>query len=950
MSFEPEDVIVELWGKLQVVINDIDRTFYRGVPTIIQNVVKREPFSDASCTVLFPGITPFEEEASFPFQQYDNIEINRISKDGLFIETLFEGMVASYDDSVSETEAGVTVECIGALYQADNFVKPPSFNDYAFDIATGIANELNVRSESYGLRLGYMNPNVYVNIASKSRGSWNPLLTGWIQDLLANSWTDGFMLDGEEACALAQTFGTESDGLLVAGHYGTNLSLGQRIPFYGSSSYLTRYVAQFYGDDGKYIRDIASRPQSDGLWVVDRNGHVITYGNAEFYGEVNGDNNVWAIVATSTGEGYWIVDSLGNVSEFGDATHFGDGPALPPRSGHTDAVIDMAALPDDSGYLLLTRCGRVHAYGSATDFGDATFTDRFFSAIGMLPDGSGYYLLDTKGRVFEFGSATHYGEVDSPDTWIVDMAVNYTGEGYALLADNGHIYYFGDHRDVGNVEWSMFAEHGANVYQWTLVKEPNRTPVMKVKDNWTTHWSFTVGAPGISHDLHRDFLWAPNVYYGEGIDDQNCRWRNSKYPNVHPDTAPVWPGYNITAHENNTGEMVLIWEQKMQSSGWNIVADGTYSQADMAICMRFQEQAGIIVDGIIGPQTWAATFLAGENAGDLNAAYFAPIAQLGYVEPFSYDATGAVVGANPWYFPGAIRIEHYDNYGEHVSKVDATISAQARLRSQSGPNFVGTITIKTDPEEGHRFDIREGQNILYKGYRGVDMLFHVAEVSFNFEDLSVQVTVDTAFRDAMTIAQIMERNRELNNPSMTATRHQSASMIVEDRISVWDCENGAGVIPRMGIGAGVWQVIRIPAGEFGQVISTTVNTDLPTTISVAVFDRPITANYLQARGHPNQTDFWKTFPDTQGLIIAWGGEGDMAGYYPGASGAQTGGQDDQPTGRLVDRASWNYWSMSPPWIYVALFSDSTTYIQGRLYPGMEGTGSIPDTVAVAELP
>lgn len=945
MTFEPEDTIIEIWGKLQIVINDIDVTFFRDVPTIVSSVMNREPFGDASCTLSFPGITPFESELNFPFREFQTVEINRLTAEGIFVETLFEGLVGSYDDSLSETEAGITIECIGALYQADFYLRAPAFNDYPFDIATGIAAELNTRSRHYGLRLQEMDTNVYVNVSSKSRGSWNPVLTGWIQDLLANSWSDGFMLDGEEAVALSQTFGTLSDGLLVTGHFGTNLSLGQRIPFYGSSSYLTRYIAALYSDEGRYIRDMATRPQHDGQWVMDRNGKIICYGEAPFFGDHEGDNvAAWAITPTSTGEGYWTLQSNGVVTAFGDAVHYGDQPSLAAYNGFDDAAIDFAVLPDDTGYYILTRVGRVHAYGAAPVLSYQLMTDQFYSCMSVTPDGLGYYTVDTLGRVNSEGTAVHYGDATSPDHWIVDIAVNITGEGYALLADSGKIHYFGDFRDVGTVEWSVFADHGANVYQWTLTKETGRKPVMKVKDNWTTHWTYTVGQPGVTHDLQRDYMWAPNVYFGEGIDPENCRWRNSKYPNIHPDSAPIWPGYNINVHENNSGVGVTLWQQRMADSGWWITVDGTYDQHDADVCRRFQEQAGIIVDGVVGPQTWASTFGVGENTGNLNAAYFAPLAQRAWVEPFTYDASGAITGTNPWWDKSYIRIEHYDNYGEHVTKQEATISAQARLRSQSGPNFVGRFTFKTDPEEGHRFNIKAGENILYKGYRGFDVLFHVAEVTYDYESLTTSVTVDTAFRDASTISQIMARNRDLNNPSMTPTRHQSASRIVEDRISVWDCDSGAGIIPRMGIGQDVWQVIRIPAGEFGQIVSTTVNTDIPAEMSVAVFDRPITANTLQQRGHPMDELYWSDFPDDIGLVIAWGGEQRMAGYYPGS------GQEDGavPTGVFVDRGAWNYWSTNPPWIWVALFCSETTYIQGRMFPGMEGTGFIPDFVGVAE--
>lgn len=785
MTFEPTETEIEVWGKLQIVINDMDRTTYRGVETIIEGYVDREPFGDASCTIRFPGITPFEAETSYPFQEFQNLDINRVTLDGVFIENLFEGMIVSYDDSFGE---GLTVQAIGALYQADFFIQPPIFNDYPYDMASGISRALNTRSEFYGLRLQPMNPRTYTNIVSKSRGSWNPLLTGWIQDLLANAWSDGFLIKGEEACAMVRTSGSYPDGIWMLGHFGSNLSLGAGTPYYGASSYLTRYVAALYGDTELYMRDITARPQHDGLWVIDRHGKVFPYGAAEHYGDINDLGvHAWAIASTSTGEGYWIMDSEGQVYEFGDAVNYGSVAILVPHLGFADAAIDFDPMPDDSGYRILTRVGRVIAFGSAVDYGETLMTDKFFTAIQTTPTGLGYYTLDTSGAVFAFGDAVHYGEASSPNSWAVDLSVSESGEGYAILIDTGRIEFFGDYRDVGTAEWSMFQSHGANMYQWTLTKETGRVPVMKVKNTWDTNWTVTCGQPGVTHQIARDFKWAPNVYYGEGIDENNCRWRNSRYPNVHPDSAPVWPGYNITVHEYNDSLGAAFWEQKMFDSGWPVVVDANYDLNDQQVCMRFQEANGITVDGVIGPQTWAATFLSGENANDLNAAYLAPIVTTGWVEPFLYDASGAIAGQNPYWDNSYIRLETYNNYGEHVEKVDAIISAQARLRSQSGPNFVGTIKLQTDPEEGHRFDIRAGQNIRYMGFKTYDVLFHIVEVNRDINDLSVTLTVDTASRDAMTVAQVIARNQEANNVSLTPTRWQSQSMVVEDRIAVWDC-------------------------------------------------------------------------------------------------------------------------------------------------------------------
>lgn len=954
MSLNVEEVVIEDWGRLQIVINGVDVTIWRGHPTLVHSFSYREPFSDVQASIEFPGITPFESEADYPFRQFYDIEINQLDKEGRFVKNLFEGIVSSYNDNFGGSNSSMTVDCIGAMYQADMMLKVPSFNDYTFDIANGIQQELNNRIENYGLRLKKLPLNSYTNIGSRSRGSWNSLLTGWIQDLLNNAYTDGFMLKGEEACAIAFV-DRERPGYWALGNYGTNLTLGAYVPFYGSSSYLTYYTANLNNNTEMYMRDLAARPQMDGFWVMDRRGKVFCYGNAEHHGDLfsawAGARNAWAIAPTSTGEGYWICDRLGKVWAFGDAVHYGDQPSLPPVYGRADAVIDMSPMPNDDGYRLLTRCGKVHCYGSATYHGDDVALTSFYVGIATTPSGDGYWFVNTLGRVKHKGDAVHYGETNSPDQWIVDIAAMPDGEGYALLRDDGAMYYFGSAPDEGTFEWNIFAEHGAEIHQWTLLKDPGRQPRFQVKNMWDRHWHVTAGQPGVEIDLTRDYGWAPNVYYGEGVDtDTNCRWRNSKYPNIHPDPAPLWPGYNFGVNLNPSAAGVRQWEQAMRDRNWPIVVDGNFTWDDNYWTRRFQQSAGLIVDGIVGPATWNATFQVGEGSGDATGAYIAPLAETMWVEPFLYGANGSIIGSNPNHLPEMVRIERYDNFGEHMTYVEAMISSQARLRRDSGPNFYGTITLRTDPEEGHRFDIREGQNIVVKGYKGIDMFLHISEVNVNIDDLSVSLTVDTNARDAMTIAGLIARDRETNDPGRKRTRYNAAAKETEDRIAVWDCENGGGVVPRHAVYANQWQVVRIPTGEFGQVVQTYFKTDPASEFIVAIFDRPVTQSWLQSLGDPtNNADYWKTFGDGEltGLVIAWGGGGtsdEMCGYYPGRKA-----DGDGITGVMLDRSSWNFWTYQPPWMWVAVYSTTTTFIEGRLYPGMELPGRVPDITGLPAL-
>lgn len=957
MTFYPTEIITEKWGRLQVIIGESDVTYYRDVPTQVSEITLREPFSDVHAIIRFPGITSFEARDDLPFADGDNVEINQLDESGNFIKNLFEGYYVSEDDELSEGDNALTITCLGALYQLDYYIKAPIFNDYIFDIGNGIQEEINHRIDFYGLRLNKMNPKTFSNIGTRSRGTWNPVLTGWIQDLLAMAWTHSYMLVGEGAVSLSWPRNADPQGYWITGDLGTFLSFGEDFPNFGSWSHLVQFLIIYYNNNKLYLADTAPLPDGSGFWTLSREGQIEAYGAApdlkDWVDPNPSADRTWAIESTSTGEGFWVVDDRGYVTNAGDAGHFGHLPTLPDVYGFQDAIIDLSPTPTDQGYYLFSRCGKVFAYGDAVDLGDFTFDGTAFFVSGASSwTGNGYYGMTTKGQVSVKGDAVDHGSPEVQRQWCVDLQIAPDDTGYMILRSDGYLFDFGpgalDVSVYGHGKYEADGSSGGNIYQWTLTKHPGRQVEFHVKDTWTVQWTATVGTPGITHSLARDWTTAPNVFYGEGIDPNGCRWRNSKYPNLNIDSPPLYPGYDFSVNLNQAADDVRVWQQAMFDRGWPINIDGVFGWDDHHYCTRFQGEAGLIIDGIVGPQTWNATFAVGENGGDFDAAYYAPLAQDITVEPFTYTARGAVSGFNPLWDPHKIRIERYDNFGEKVPKREAVISSQARLRRDSEPGYLGTITLRSDPEEGSRFDIREGQNILYKGYRGQDIRFHIAEVRKDFVNLTVTLTVDTQARDAMTVYGLYDRDRKLADPARTSTRTRTQGRTVEDRHVTWDCENGSGHIPLHALGAGVWQVHKIPVGEFGQVVQSIFITNPMARFSVGILDRPITAIELQAMGSPEQDGFWdQTFWEDRGLIIAWGGEGNMGGYYPNNEDSED--PELGLTGYIIDRSSWYYWSSHRPWIWVAEWADRSTKFVGRLYPGLEGPGALYDAFSFPEV-
>lgn len=77
-----------------------------------------------------------------------------------------------------------------------------------------------------------------------------------------------------------------------------------------------------------------------------------------------------------------------------------------------------------------------------------------------------------------------------------------------------------------------------------------------------------------------------------------------------PRPAPPWPGRFLKFPPLTQGPDVATWQRRMAERGFAIVADGKYGEKSKAACKELQGQAGLTVDGVVGPKTWQATWSA----------------------------------------------------------------------------------------------------------------------------------------------------------------------------------------------------------------------------------------------------------------------------------------------------------------------------------------------------
>jgi hypothetical protein len=623
-------------------------------------------------------------------------------------------------------------------------------------------------------------------------------------------------------------------------------------------------------------------------------------------------------------------------------------------------------------------------FPAVTGFDDGTGLEAIFdgragkapylSVWRILPDGSRYsdpifeglvtdFSQTSRGLVLEVSSPTAPAELaqcqPSTSDLAVDVGIEVPRKLNAVVGRRHHwirtVATGITTRDRGTLADRVLdhcqdllatATDKTTLRQWTVNKVPGggRRYVVTKKNRTTVNWTVRYGQRGVEANLSRDLRDLPNVIYGYGIDYTGCAWSNAKFPHLHPDDSTPFPFTNPadvitvgdTDADTDSGTGVSDWQRRAHTDGYDVTVTGTYSADDRDECKRLQKAAGILVDGIIGGQTWAATFEVGSNVGDFDGFFVMPLAFDPRVIPRLYKADGGDAGPNPAYDPSILRVEETVAFGEGVGRGQAINEAQTRIDRYLDDldGLYGEITFDADPQEGSRWDIRAGHNIKLKGYQGSDVVLHVSQ-AFVTVGGSTRVVVDTQARDALTLDQVRQRNEEAKNPAKRPSAKARKAQAALDPITAWDCESGAGVVPKHALHGGLWDVRPIPASFAGRILKVELTTSGPAAkFYAALFSKPIQpAQLVTLVGNPNVEHGtygpWDNNADDlddAGLLMSWGMPGQACGYYPGTEDAS------QPlTGRFVDTGGIDYHSDRLPWVWLALYSPTSTFIEGRLY-------------------
>jgi hypothetical protein len=179
-------------------------------------------------------------------------------------------------------------------------------------------------------------------------------------------------------------------------------------------------------------------------------------------------------------------------------------------------------------------------------------------------------------------------------------------------------------------------------------------------------------------------------------------------------------------------------------------------------------------------------------SNDGSRTNYVPFASLRQVHPSS--------SKNRWFNPEMMRLETQVQFDNGLSPQQATALSLNQLQRSAHPGYTGNITLKVDPEQNgrtlSRFTIMPGMTVLLRGFKGMQagLLVHVAKVNVSVNEASVDLTVDSKFRDLLTISQVRARARDALS-TLRSLKVGSFSPVVNDLRKPWSYAAGSGVIP-----------------------------------------------------------------------------------------------------------------------------------------------------------
>lgn len=500
----------------------------------------------------------------------------------------------------------------------------------------------------------------------------------------------------------------------------------------------------------------------------------------------------------------------------------------------------------------------------------------------------------------------------------------------------------------------------ANGDQWTIMPTVQGGNVFefRLKDRTTKHATVYVDGHRVVQNLERGEWF--NTYFLTGTRPDGLYWDGLVLPGVEAeDDPPAFPG-TLQSGDNSADVQTLHY--RLIHVGLMDTDEATYLfDADTVEAVEdLQERADLPVTGIVNKATWDALWDIGVSPWTLAGARIEPLVQDNRVREWSVSPNGSYLGPNPNYDPTITRRDRNVDFGYGVTMRRAKRWAKGQMARLDENTRVGTITLPrggavitgehnpgdpapTSADVIAAEDVQAGWNLWLANHEG-GTLVHVSEVEVSASN--VTLTVDTGYRDAYELAEIIARNRD-------SRRDLRREWVNEQRGSRSQRDSGApsghykaGYLwRRVFVPANEWRVFPVFAGRAGTVSKLRIETeDGLGVFCMAIFADRINRRTLASRvGNPfafnvdEGESVWSDpavddFYANRFLVYAAGDEEQPGGYWPRKHTNRLGETTTHPiTGVWQDDASFGYRTLDKPALWVAVFSDRDTHIKrGRV--------------------
>lgn len=456
-----------------------------------------------------------------------------------------------------------------------------------------------------------------------------------------------------------------------------------------------------------------------------------------------------------------------------------------------------------------------------------------------------------------------------------------------------------------------------------------------------TDWTYTKGSPGFASQLKRPHNARRDMVFGRGIAPDGGFWMNRKFDGLAAATPPVYPiaGFGnmvVGTSDADTigGNGVSTWQRRMRELGYPVKVDGVMNAADTKWVVAIEEARGISNTGILGPQTWAATWEGGTSIPATHT-WRAPLSIKDNSRRFNYDASGQFVSKNALF--DKRRVLHgmpVIDFGTNIKKSTAIPEARAIRYREASPGYVGSLTATgVDPWEvdSSRLFIVDGDNILVDGHHG-STLVQVSDVTHT--PTSSRWTVDSGARGQALVDAVLSRQRDARGSlAGKTTKATDRGTLNASQLGQYESESPAGKYPRTVINGddGLWTVRQIYVAEQGMA-RFRLESSPKAEIVTLICGKEITANQVAAIS-PNplaSSDGWydavEVLKEKYGLVNVAGTPDDPGGYWPKQK------SDDAPLTGVQAAGNLSMKSLRGGFFWIAIYTSRSTLVEGEFEP------------------